>query len=707
MPNTNSKNINYSEDDIQDQITELMGPPPLQTSKSETLPASKPLAKNIDNPKNNNDINDKSDRPQEISDASISKAVAAGPGVNSALSTKKVKTAKQNTVKPSTDEPVDSKQDDIINKSITIEQAQKDYNSAHGTPEDLPNDYIDQADEQTDSIYSPQVLKAVKDIESREDRELDVLDEAETLPTKQKNNFPKSKKLRLIALAIILLLVLVLLAIPYSRYKTLNLVGVRSSVSLSVIDQKTQTPLKNANINIGGAVAKTSDQGTANITGVKLGQTKLTISKRSFATIEQPITIGWGSNPISTTYSMQQVGQQYSFIVTDFLSGNKISGAKITDGESSAISDNNGLATVKIEPTDKQIDFTVSADQYRQDIITSSDSGQQQIKLVPAQSLVYVSNRNGKLDLYKKDADGKNETVLLPGVGSEIATDLSVLSQPESTKVAFVSTRDKQHNSDGYPLSYLYIVDTKTKQVTKVDGSAAEKIQLFAWNGEKLIYVKISAGNSGANQNRQKIIAYDLGSDKIAELASANNFNDIMLIGNSIYFAPSSDSVNNTQLAKLYKINTDGSNKKVILDQEAWLFKRNSPETLLANTSDKKWQSIDLVSDKIIDTQNFAKSQADNSYQASPDGKMIAWSENHDGKGILMLSKSKNGSSPVQLSSASGLSDQIVWLNNRYIMYRVVNMNETAEYVVNIEGGKPIKVSDITTIAKTGRWYYL
>jgi hypothetical protein len=674
----NNQPINNEDvDEIQQQITDLMGPPPLNTSPlqsnpevTQIVPIPEKLKKNKREPE------------------------------------KKVSSKEENT--PVNNLPKDD--DASIDKSMTIEQAEKVAEKSNSEMVDEKNTI----DEKTDSIYSAKVLKAVDDIESREDRVYD--DDQTNIKQPPIQDFGKkhksfkqlilSKKAFKILALIIILSILFIAIFPPTRYKILNTFGVRANVSLKVIDSANQLPLKNVEVAVAGVFSKTDENGVANVSGAKLGKTNLSLTKRSFSPINEAITIGWGSNPIDTAYQMSPSGTKYSFILVDFLTNEPIADIKISDGNSTAISNKQGVAEIKIEPTEKDTYINVKSENYTSQAVklTANPTSQNiPIKIIPAQQDVFITNRSGKYDLYARQVDGSNEVQILPGTGNENISDISILPKTLSSKVAFVSTRDGSKNKDGYLMSNLYIVDAKSKQVIKVPGTESEKIQLLSWDKDKLIYAKIVSGPSGNQEGRQRIIAYSLTEENQKELAMANEFNDITVINGVVYYATNSAQAG---ASKFYSVNVDGSSKKVALDKQVWVVKQINPSNLLLNTADKKWYQLSLSDGKITEYKGADTQQVGKNYITSPTGKQFAWIERRDGKDVLVVKTSDTNKQDKIIATKNGLQYPIHWINDNYFITTVSNNDESATYIVNVSASKIQKIGDQTNTAQTGRWYY-
>ena len=157
-----------------------------------------------------------------------------------------------------------------------------------------------------------------------------------------------NKKLRYGTFAGVGLIMLLIGSIPPSRYFVLNTVGIRSKASIVVFDEQSDNPLKNVEVTIGGQSATTNIDGKAQLTNVKLGKQTLKVKKLAYAESDKIVTIGWGSNPLGNS-TIKAVGAQYSFVVTDWLSGKPINKTEASAGEFDANSDEEGELTLVVD----------------------------------------------------------------------------------------------------------------------------------------------------------------------------------------------------------------------------------------------------------------------------------------------------------------------------------------------------------------------
>ncbi len=499
-------------------------------------------------------------------------------------------------------------------------------------------------------------------------------------------------------------LALVLAAVPTTRYFILNTAQVRASLEVTVLDSGTLQPLKNVTVRAANADAKTDSDGFARLEKVKLGKTNLIIEKRAFSPISRPVTIGWGSNK-QGEHKVIAVGTQYTLYARDFLSGKPIERVEAASGDGNASSDADGKIVLTLDTANQedsaQLNIQISADGYRDETvhITVNNREAQDVGLVPAKKHVFVTKRSGTYDVYAIDVDGKNEKRVVSGTGTE-RDDVAIVPHPSENIFAYVATRENTRNASGYLLSTIYVVDIDANDIMKIDQS--EQIQIIGWSDNRLVYAKIAAGASGTDPKRHRLMSFN--NDDYAdtkELASANSFNDVLLADGKVYYAPS--NIFNEADPAVYAASADGSTQQKILDKEAYALMRTEYEKLSINANNE-WYTYTLGSP--LATIGQAPSVREGRvYADSPDKKFSLWSDRRDGKGVLLSYERSNRQETV-LVERGGLKLPVYWLSENYIIYRVADGRETADYVLNLEGGEPRKITDVTDASGLTRWFY-
>lgn len=501
-----------------------------------------------------------------------------------------------------------------------------------------------------------------------------------------------NKRLRYASLAGMASLLVFLVLLPPSRYFMLNTVGVRSKASMVIYDQSTRSPLKNATVTLGSVQARTNSDGKVELSKVRLGKQKLLVQKRAFADVSKSITVGWGSNPLGN-FDIKPVGAQYTFYVTDWLSGKPVKGAEANSGEFDASADDEGTIVLTIDANDDEdLPVTIKADDYRTESIKLDLSTKKgvDVAMVAGRKAVFVSKQSGRYDLYKIDVDGKNEELVLAGKGTE-NENMTIVSHPKDEVTAFVSTRDNVRNKDGYLLSTLNIIDLEDNGAKSV--AQSEDIRVIGWSSDRLIFVQIAAGASASNPKRQRLISYNYKTEEKTELHSSNYINDVILAGNTVYYAPG-NYYNTTAAKNVYKQNVDGSNKSAILAKEAWNLFRTEYDQITLSVEDE-WYGYAIGSDKAIRSSSAPSNVVNRQYISSIDAKQALWSEERDGKGTLLVYDVASEKDAV-LKSQAGLQSPLRWLNNHTVIYRTQTPTESADYIMSTNGGAAKKIRDVT-----------
>lgn len=610
---------------------------------------------------------------------------------------------------PTSKKPVHTNKPTEVTDSSDVAESLKGWTPA-GENSNLPVVDIDPEFEPaspSDPLDSADNDEAVEDIVAHEgDQILEVEDavrEAEDNPDEARpsrlRRFFKHPVTRWAAVLILVGAIVTTVIVPAARYTFLNTIGVRSSSSLTVLDEGTRQPLKGVMVTIGASQGVTDTQGVARLQHVKLGTQQLTIEKRGFANITKSITVGWGSNPLGQT-ELTPTGTQYSFVITDYLSGTPLPQAELSSGEASTQADKGGHAKLTVgDPGEADLAVRISLAGYRTDTITvkPDTKGDVSVKLASSRKHVFISKRSGSFDVYSVYVDGKQEKRLISGSGSEQPDRLALIPRPTDSPVAYVSTRGNQTNNRGDLLSNLILVDSDSGDTTNI--IAADRITVLGWVGAKLIYTQQVTGQDDQSANRYKLMSYDYQTSDNKELAHAPYFNDATLFGGQIYYAPNPGPTADG-LSPLYRINPDGTNKQTLLNQSVWQIVRVDYQELALSLGQQwfTYQQGDPVPTKRSAAPPSLQSRT---YIDSPDSKHSAWIDIRDGKGVL-LSYNLGTKKDQVLTSASGITYPVQWLDDATLVYRVSTPEETADYAVSLRGGNPVKLTDVTATQGLG-----
>jgi hypothetical protein len=559
-------------------------------------------------------------------------------------------------------------------------------------------------------IESPETDKAVADIIATEsDLLLTAHDEklAAVAPVKVKKKsllkrWLHSSGARWTTFLVVFLILAGVFITPDSRYYILNAAGVRSAASLTVLDRATQQPLKNVTVKLADTTAQTDAEGKVAFTELRLGATELVIERRAFADITQAVTIGWGSNPLGN-FNLVSEGNQYVFTVTDAFSGNPVGSAEAALGESTAAANDQGEIILTLDnESEDTVSVTIKAPGYRDEIINAKVDTKEKmtVSLVPDRKVGFISKRSGTFDLYTIDADGKNESLILKGTGSE-SQDLVLAPHPVMDMAVLVSTRDGKRSNSGSSLYSLMTVkydDKSTKTVIE-----SPQIKLIDWVGSRIVYVYMEADANDEDPSRYKLMSYDYISGDNRQLAVANYFNDVTSVEGKIYYSPASAYQNGVNVG-VFAVQPDGSGKQPIFNQEAWNVLRTAHDKLTFAVQ-QDWYEYVVGSNEPKKLSGQPNSTTSRVYVDSPDSTKSSWIDTRDGKGTIVLYDEQSKKETTILSQ-TGVQGPIRWLNNDVIVYRVATPTETANYVLSTTATTPKKVSDVTNVSGIDRWTY-
>jgi hypothetical protein len=586
-----------------------------------------------------------------------------------------------------------------LDKPAELQAAESDQQEAITETHQAEESMFESVDEPEDAATQ----RAVHEIELSEsdrlleadDKEIEAAFEPEksSISSRIKQFFSRwwhSPIKRNTTIALLLLALVAVALVPTGRYFVLNTVGVRATSSVTVIDAASQQPIKNATVSLGGVSGQTDGEGRVTLGALRLGPSDLSVNKRAYAQITKRITVGWGSNPLESQQLVAS-GEQFTFVVTDYLSGKPVTDAEASVGGSDASADNDGRILLATEPGDDASEVTITAKNYRSEKVKLGDDIKTEIPvtMAPSRKSVFVSKRSGKYDLYKIDVDGKNEKVVLAGSGVE-RSDMSLVSHPTEELAAFVSTRENVRNADGYLLSTLTIVNMNDDSTQKA--AQAERIEVLGWLGSKIYYVQTAAGASAGNPERQKIVSYDYKDSKSATIATANYFNDHILVGDNLYYTASSSYA--PDKIGLFRIGASGS-AQLVQPKEVFGIYRLAYDRLSFVTENNTWFETILGQSTSSKTTGVPANPVRRVYSDSPDGSKSLWIDQRDGKGVL-LSYNKAAKEDTIIQTIGGLRGPVRWLSDKVLVYRIADASEIADYAFNIEGGEPKKIRDVT-----------
>ena len=500
-----------------------------------------------------------------------------------------------------------------------------------------------------------------------------------------------NRLLRYGTIGAVLAVLCIILFVPIVRTSILNLVGVRSTLTVIAIDETTLMPLKNVVLRAGSTQIKTDDKGYAKLYDIRLGKQIVTVSKPGFKEFKKTIVFGLRTENLGDV-TLKAQGILFSLQITDYLSGKPIKDVEVMSGEATTVSDKKGKAILTVPPMNdsEKVEIKITQKGYRSETITlpADFSGVKEVEMVVGQRAIFINKESGKFDVYKMYVDGAKKELLLAGTGLETAS-IKILPDPAGKYAALVSTRDDKRNSDGYLLTTLTLINIENGDTDTIE--RAEQIDLLGWRGTTLIYSHMVAGVSAANPNRQKIIAYNYESAKRNLLASANYFNNSILGGDTLYYIVS--ATDPSAKPGFMKVEIDGSSKKMIYEGDVWSLIQTDYQTFKLQMP-SKWYDYKLGTAAAV-SANPSTSYLSKQFTNSPDGKRSVWVDQRDSSGVLMqydIATDKD----TEIAKERGLSEVAYWLGQRVVVYRTYVNGEMHEYAVSIDGGDAKHISEVS-----------
>lgn len=505
------------------------------------------------------------------------------------------------------------------------------------------------------------------------------------------------------ALGMALLVVCLAMAIPSVRYFSLNTIGIRTAAAIRVLDAETKTPLKNVEVRIGNQSAKTASDGRVQLSGVKHGRQAVVVEKAAYATWQSEATLGLGSNQLSDA-ELDPVGTRLTFSIVNWLTMAPLEGAEVTYGESGAFANESGVAVLTIPPlNDSEIEVVANYNGYHSQTISTSLTTQSdavRVDMVLDDSHFFVSRRAGRYDIYKSNVDGGDQQLLIEGTGKE-RSDIRFSVSQSGRKAVLVAGREGKKNKDNFQLVGAYVVDLERGALQKFDES--ERVDLVGWIDNHILYIKVSSGLSGSSPERHKLMSYNVESGTSTQIATANHFNDVVVTNRFVFYAPSNPYAD-SQPAQLYRADPVGG-REVVYDGEVWTILQTNYDEVSFYDTQREWFMTD-VHDLFANAIDTPPTQfSSRIYTNNQDDSTAIWVDQRDGKGVLLAHDTATGEDRV-LWRQGGLRNPVRWLDEGHIVYRVVNDNEIADYVLSVDGGEPAKVVDVSDVSGYDRYYY-
>lgn len=564
---------------------------------------------------------------------------------------------------------------------------------------------------------------------------------AETKLIEPNNKAPKNFKSRLVGiknwysahkkLAIpltILAIIVLLMVIPYSRYKILGLF-IKKDVIVFVVDNKSDTVVSDAEVNMGSSSAKTNGRGVAELKDVPVGQYQLQVSKKHFTEFSQNVTVTTANNQVFEA-RLEATGRPVQVKVSNKINKQAVEGISIKAGEAEAKTDEKGMATLVLAAGTTTTSAELSGEGFltTKVEIKSDDANAtpNNFEVTPSGKVFFLSKSSGKIDVVKTNLDGSERQLVLAGTGKEQDFDTILLASRDWKYLALHSRRD-----DNPPK--LYLIETQTGKLTTMDEGDAS-FNLVGWSNDKFIYTVTRNAPKQWESKKYALKSYDAPNKKIIlidETVAVGNQSDFawqifgstyIIDSNLIYekdwssYNFSSSIISDKKDAIMQSTDT-GANKKTVKDFQnsggmqsyiqSYLFEPREIhyQTTYQNqtkyfkyTSDGQFKEDAKLKDDF--EKNFGPPGYYKPFLLSPSSKEVFWSEDRDGKRAMFLGNQDAQDQKQIATIAEGKT--YGWYGEQYLL---VSKKSSELYVMSRAGlsdeSALIKISDYHRPANT------
>lgn len=508
---------------------------------------------------------------------------------------------------------------------------------------------------------------------------------------------------RLLLVLFLFVVLLVVLAIPASRYSSLNALGVRTKASLSVVDNSTDMPLKNVDVTIGMQTKTTDEEGRVAFDDLPLGRQKVRIERRAFAERNNTVVLGVQANELGE-YWLFPTGVQYQLMFYDFVAEAPIAGAEVTHDDVSAFSDDNGIATLTVDVAadETMIDMAVAAEGYRSEQLSLPIDQTDKVRVVLSPELkhVYVRPPPSEPDIVAAYLDGEGEVTLLEATGLE-RRDITIVPHPRQNRVAIFITQDDTRSPDDFLLTTLTIIDTQRGEANII--AQSERLQPVGWYGDRFVYVKARSGVTGMDTRRHQLMSYDYDTDRDTLLATSNYFNAILPTERYIYYAPSSIFLEES--TTLRRVNPDGSVDESVTSQEAWSVYRHDFRTF-AFATNSQWYEYDLLTGDVVERAEASDTITSRLYLQNPvrdDWYVTSHRDEEYGRQLLFYDDVDE--SYTTLFQGDDLRHPVRWLHEAIVVYRTEVNGQFVDYAHHLDAEAPRRLWSVGASSGLERWY--
>ncbi|MCA9308838.1 hypothetical protein KC973_00520 [Candidatus Saccharibacteria bacterium] len=506
----------------------------------------------------------------------------------------------------------------------------------------------------------------------------------------------KRKKVLIIG-GIFLAIVITLLAVPFTRWPILNALGLRSSIQFTVVEKTDKLPLNSASILLDDEYFTTTNEfGQAEFENVRLGQHTLSVRKNGYS--REDISITSGLTTSAHKIELISIGVKVNLDIRNWLTGDSIAGAKISLGEDAAVSDKTGRASIVVPPdSEDKVQLAVAADGYlTQTVPIRVGVESKEVSLVSNAKNYFISNRDGKYDIFSSNIDGTGQQKAIEATGKE-DPDLLQFSVHRGNRFAVLVANRDGRVTNNRVVAGVYIVDFASNTLKKIDDGS--DVRLFDWGDDAIVYQMTNPDLNYDDPALTQLISFNVVTGRKSQVAQANYFSAALVAQNTVFYARA-DGYREDANSPLTSLELSKGTSRTYLDGiiPSYLTRANYDQLTLYGTN-SQYYSINAGSGS---TRTIDR-RVDNDlhYGLNPNGAEVVWAETRDGQGTL-LSRSTKQDNTRTVTKLSGLTSPVRFVTDRLAVVRVVTTTETADYLVDVPTTKTSKIVDVSNIRFVG-----
>ena len=542
-----------------------------------------------------------------------------------------------------------------------------------------------------------------------------------------------TKKGKTVSILLVLLILLAaLLLIPAFRDGTFGQV-VRKTVVVTVLDDRSNQPVSSATVKIGDVSAETDAKGVASLKNVKAIKSTIEVTKTNYEAKTSTYTVPFFAGDGNKQVSLHATGKSYVVNVVNAVSLQPTAGATIKSGSASAVSSNDGKATLVLPYQNDEQTVSISQNGYLDastKVATSKDQPTIDVKLVPSGKITYLSKATGTINVMQSNLDGSESQIIAQGTGREDDAQTTLLSSRDWKYSVLLTRKDSKINQ-------LYLIDAASKQKTLIDEGEVS-FDLKGWSGHVFVYTVSRYNQQAWESNNSSLKFYNADNKSLKDVdntsakydeASGNYrteyYSGVFILdnevvatkywsyGNRFGYSYTSDektdmslvSINPNSLAKNTK-KTWQQDSRTSMDSRLYepqaVYVQISPNYDTTKASYYEYEKGAVEQKTDIDNTKFTQSYP--TYLISPSGKKSFWYDDRNGKKTLFVGDlyGKNEQKIADLSDYKpygwyGESDQ----------YLLVTKDDSQLYVATSEkiGQKHYQPLEISTIHKPAYRY--